>query len=296
VSRVARASGLVLLTAALFSTGGAAVKATDLGAWQVAGLRSAVAAVALLVLVPQSRGWLRPRILAVGVAYAATLITFVHANKLTTAASTIFLQATAPLYILVLGPLLLGEPLRRRDLRVAPLFALGLALFFVGLDPPSQTAPAPRLGNLVATGSGLCYALTLLGLRALGRRRSAGPAGSGPRRDPSLGAVVAGNVIAAAVCIPMGLPMALDAVDLGVVLYLGIFQIGLAYALLTRAVTELGALEVSLLLLLEPVLSPLWAALLVGEVPGALSWVGGALVLGATVLQVLGRREAPASG
>ncbi|HVS16182.1 MAG TPA: DMT family transporter [Thermoanaerobaculia bacterium] len=295
MSRAARASGLVLLTAALFSTGGAAVKATELGAWQVAGLRSAVAAIALLVLLPQSRGWWRPRNLAVGVAYAATLVTFVHANKLTTAASTIFLQATAPLYLMALGPLLLREPLRRRDLRAAPLFALGLVLVFVGLDPPSETAPWPRLGNAIAAASGLCYALTILGLRTLGRRPDP-VAAPGPRRDPSLGAVVAGNGIAAAVCLPVGLPMAPDAVDLGVVLYLGVFQIGLAYALLTRAVTELGALEVSLLLLLEPVLSPVWAALVVGEVPGLLSWVGGALVLGATVLQALGRRDAPASG
>jgi drug/metabolite transporter (DMT)-like permease len=276
------AIGLVLVAAALFSTGGVAVKATALGAWQVAGARSAIAAAALFLLLPEGRRWWRPRNLLVGVAYAATLVTFVHANKLTTAASTIFLQATAPLYLMMLGPLLLKEPLRRRDVQVAPLFALGLALFFVGLEQPSGTAPNPGLGNAIACLSGVCYAVTILGLRAIGRQpRST----EDLRPESSLGAVVAGNVIAAAVCLPLGWPLDPTSVDVVVLVYLGVFQIGLAYALLTRAVSELSALEVSLLLLLEPVLSPVWAALLLGEVPGRLALAGGALVLVATVIQ-----------
>jgi drug/metabolite transporter (DMT)-like permease len=98
------------------------------------------------------------------------------------------------------------------------------------------------------------------------------------------------------VCIPLGWPIDPGPVDVAVVCYLGVFQIGLAYALLTRAVTELHALEVSLLLLLEPLLSPLWAALVVGEVPGALSWAGGVLVLSATVSQSLGRGKPMGAG
>jgi drug/metabolite transporter (DMT)-like permease len=278
---------LVLITAALFSTGGAAVKVTALSGWQVAGARSAIAAVALLLLLPEGRRWWRPRNLLVGVAYAATLVSFVHANKLTTAAAAIFLQATAPLYLMALGPLALEEPLRRRDLQAAPLFALGLALVFFGLEPPSGTAPEPALGNAIAGLSGLCYAVTILGLRWIGRRpRSV----EDPRPESSLGAVVAGNVIAALVCLPLGWPLEPTTVDLAVLIYLGVFQVGLAYVLLTRAVTELPAFEVSLLLLLEPVLSPVWAALAVGEVPGWLVLAGGALVLAATALQA---RQAP---
>src|SRR3954462_1333030 len=100
---------LVLAAAALFSTGGAAIKATSLTAWQVASLRSTVAIAALLVLLPRARRRPTASMLAVGVAYAATLILFVVATKLTTAADAIFLQDTAPLYVLLAAPFLLGE-------------------------------------------------------------------------------------------------------------------------------------------------------------------------------------------
>jgi hypothetical protein len=121
----------LVLAAILFSTGGAAIKATTLTAWQVAGFRSGLAARALFLLLPDSRrGWTW-RTLLVGVAYAATLLLFVVANKLTTSANTIFLQSTSPLYILILGPLLLHERIRSRDVLFMAAVGLGLALFFI---------------------------------------------------------------------------------------------------------------------------------------------------------------------
>ncbi len=110
----------LLGVALLFSTGGAAIKGTDLTNWQVACLRSAVATLALVALLPEARRWpsraVLAKTLAVGAGYAGTMVMFVAANKLTTAANAIFLQATAPLYLLALGPWLLKEPVRRRDL------------------------------------------------------------------------------------------------------------------------------------------------------------------------------------
>ena len=106
----------ILGAALLFSTGGIAIKATTLSAWQVSCFRSGIAAFALWVLVPGWRRWWGPRQLLVGGAYAATMTLFVAANKLTTAANTIFLQGTAPLYVLLLAPWLLREPNRARDL------------------------------------------------------------------------------------------------------------------------------------------------------------------------------------
>jgi drug/metabolite transporter (DMT)-like permease len=108
---------LVLSAALLFSTGGAAIKATALTGWQVASFRSGIAAVVLLLCMPAWRRVWHPRTLAVGAAYAATMILFVLANKLTTATNTIFLQYTAPLYLLLLAPWLLREPVRLSDLR-----------------------------------------------------------------------------------------------------------------------------------------------------------------------------------
>jgi drug/metabolite transporter, DME family len=273
----------ILAAALLFSTGGAAIKACTLTSWQVASFRSGVAALALLLLLPAARrnwSW-RPAV--VGVAYASTVILFVHANKLTTAASTIFLQSTAPIYILLLGPWLLKEPVRGRDLGFVAALAVGMSLFFVGIEPPVRTAPAPLQGNLLAVASGVCWALTVVGLRWTGRVAVGSP-GAGSAAP----AVAMGNLIALAVGLPLALPVSGGTpADWTIIVYLGVFQIGLAYAFLSSAIRHVGALDASLLLLAEPVLSPLWAWLAHGEQPGPWSMAGGALILLATMFKAL---------
>lgn len=264
----------VLAAAALFSSGGALIKAVSLTAWQVASFRSAVAALALLVMLPEARR--RPRVpaLLVGVSYAGTMVLFVLANKLTTAASTIFLQSTAPLYVLLLSPWLLKEKVRGADLFYMAVLGLGLGAFFVGLDPVSATAPNPGLGNVLALLSGVFWALTVMGLRALGRGDS----------DWSPAASLYGNVIAFLGCLPMALPVVSSRpVDWAMVAGLGTFQIALAYVFLIRGLRQVTALEASLLLLLEPVLNPIWAWLVHGERPGSWSLAGGCLILAATL-------------
>src|SRR4029079_4795278 len=142
------------IAAALFSTGGAAIKAAEVTGWQTASLRSGIAAVAILLLTPAARrGW-SPGTVVVGLTYAACLTLFVLATRLTTSANTIFLQSTAPLYLLILSPWLLKEPIRRQDLGFMAAVALGLILFFVSVDGPQATAPDPVRGNLLATVSG----------------------------------------------------------------------------------------------------------------------------------------------
>ncbi|HEU0302286.1 MAG TPA: EamA family transporter [Longimicrobium sp.] len=282
----------ILVAALLFSTGGAAIKATTLSSWQVAGFRSAVAAAAIFLLMPAARrGW-SWHVLPVGVAYAVTLVLFVTATKLTTSANAIFLQATAPLYMLVFGPLLLKEPVRRRDVLLMVPVALGLALFFVGAQSPLHTAPDPRTGDLLGVASGATYALMLVGLRWIGSR--AGGGGS------ALPTVVAGNLIAFLACLPASLPVAgARTADWLAITYLGVFQIGAAYVLLTWGIRHVPVLQASVLLMLEPTLNPVWAWLLHGETPGPWSIAGGALILGATlartVVDARSARTAPAA-
>jgi DME family drug/metabolite transporter len=279
---------LQLLGAALlFSTGGAAIKATTLTSWQVAGFRSAIAAAAVFLLVPAARrGWTW-HVLPVGVAYASTLVLFVTANKLTTSANAIFLQSTAPLYMLIFGPLLLREAVSRRDLAFMAPVALGLGLFFVGSEAPSGTARDPALGNVLAAASGVAWALTLVGLRWLGNRR--GGEGS------ALPTVVAGNLIAFLACLPAALPVVgAGPADWAAVGYLGVFQIGAAYLLLTAGIRHVPALEASVLLMLEPALNPVWAWLVHGERPGSWSIAGGVLILGATLLRTASDARATA--
>jgi len=262
----------VLGAALLFSSGGAAIKAVHLPGWQVACLRSGVAALTLLVLLPRARRLPRRRDLTVAAVYAVTMLLFVLANKLTTAASTIFLQDTSPIYVVLLAPWLLGEPLRRRDLGFLAILAGGLGVFFLGLDPTSATAPNPLRGDLLALLSGLSWAGTVVGLRYLGRAGGS-----------SASAAVWGNVIACLVGFAAALPLAAARpADWAILVYLGTCQIGVAYYFLTRALEVVPALEAALLLLLEPVLNPIWAWLVHGERPSPWSLAGGAVILVAT--------------
>ncbi len=264
---------MILASALLFSTGGAAIKATSLDNWQVAGFRSGVAALALWLFFPTWRRFWQPLTLLVGCAYAATLILYVTANKLTTAANAIFLQSSAPLWVLLLGPWLLGERARRADLGWMVAFLVGMGLFFAGTGSPLASAPDPLLGDLIAVGSGVVWGLTLLGLRKLARD-------DGQRGTSTVGAsVVAGNLIATLVCLPFALPVASSTpTDWIVIAYLGLFQIGLAYVCMMHGVREIRALEVSLLLLLEPVLNACWAWAIHAE--GLGGWaVGGCIVI-----------------
>jgi drug/metabolite transporter (DMT)-like permease len=271
----------VLAAAALFSSGGAAVKAVHLNGWQVACFRSLVAAAVLAVFLPEARRRPTRHVLGVAAVYATTMVLFVLSNKLTTSASAIFLQATAPLHVVLLSPWLLGERVRRADLVFMAVLALGLGCFFVGTDPATAMAPNPLLGNTLAALSGLTWALTVIGLRALGR--AGGGGGRGVNWGPA--AALWGNVLACLFCLAKALPVAGSAADWGTVAYLGAFQVGLAYIFLLRGIGGVRALEASLLLLLEPVLNPVWSWIVHGERPGAWSLAGGAVILTASLVK-----------
>jgi drug/metabolite transporter, DME family len=152
---------LLMAAAFLFSTGGAAIKAITMTPWQIASFRSGIAALSLALFVPDGRRHWRWELAPVGVAYAGTLVFFTLATKLTTSANTIFLQSTAPLYLLLIGPLLLKEPLSRSDLLCLAAVAAGLLLCVGPSQAATATAPNPRLGNLLGAASGLSWALTV---------------------------------------------------------------------------------------------------------------------------------------
>jgi drug/metabolite transporter (DMT)-like permease len=287
----------LLGAAALFSTGGAAIKACSLGGWQVAGLRSAIAVLAFLAFVPAARRLPSARSLAVSACYAACLVMFVLSNKLTTAADAIFLQSAAPLYILGLAPLLLRERTTRRDLLLMLVIAAGIGMFFLderGAGSSAATAPDPWLGRMVALGSGVAWAFVVIGLRALSSRGE-GAADEGPA------SVAWGNALAALACAPFALatPEAREllvgagARDWLVVLWLGVFQIAVAYALVTAALRAVPAFEASVILLVEPVFNPVWAWAVHGEVPTRWAIAGGSVIVAATLaktwLQARGR-------
>jgi drug/metabolite transporter (DMT)-like permease len=269
----------VVAAAALFSTGGLAIKAVTLTPWQVACFRAAVAALALALLAPAARrGW-SWRTAVVALPFAATIILYTLANRATTAANAIFLQDTAPLYVLLLGPFLLGERVARRDLGFVGLVVVGFLLLFAGAPAATATAPDPARGDLLATVAGVTWALTLMGLRWLA-------SGAGAEGNVAVTGALAGNALAAVVAAAFAFPVGEVApLDWVLVAWMGVFQIACAYLLLGAAMPRLPAFEVSLLLLVEPVLTPAWAWILLGEPTGSLAIAGGAAIVGATILR-----------
>jgi DME family drug/metabolite transporter len=275
----------LLVTAALFASGGALLKACEFPALQRAGLRAALAAVAIFVLLPEARRWPNARVLRVVPAYFGATCLFVVANALTTAANAIFLQSAAPLWLVLLAPWLLHERPSRRDLATLLGVGAGMTLFFVAPARAVPTAPDPRLGDWVAVASGVSYALLLIGMRWLARANA----------GEQSAAIAWGNVLtfpAAFALMPLfgQQPIVGTAQDWVVIAVLGFLQVGLAYAILVRAIPHVPALRASLIMMIEPVLNSVVAWLVHGEAPHWLAGCGGALIVGTVLLTALPAR------
>jgi len=266
----------------LFSSGGVAIKLTSLTSWQVAGFRAGIAALALLLLLPSARRHVTGRAWLIGCAYAAMVVLFVTANKLTTAASTIFLQATSPLYVSLLATVLLRERQGREDRFAMAVMAIGLVVSFLSVDAPATMSPQPLLGNILATLSGLAWALTIIGLRWIT---------TGEKHYAALPTIVAGNIVAFVICLPFAIPTNPKAIDLAILVYLGVVQVAVGHALFVSAIPFVPAFDAALILLIEPALNPLWVWLTLDERPGFGAIAGGILILAATASKVLQTRS-----
>nr|MBA2734423.1 EamA family transporter [Acidobacteriota bacterium] len=144
---------LVLAAALLWSTGGLFIKWTQLSAFELTFGRSLLAALVVAYFTRHEGFRLNAMTVLTSLLYAALLLLFVIATKLTTAANAIFLQYTAPIYVLILEPLFYKEKFRRVDLITVAVCIAGMSLFFVGKLRPQDVS-----GNLTALASGLCFA------------------------------------------------------------------------------------------------------------------------------------------
>jgi len=261
----------VALAALLWSSSGLFIKVLPLGALQIAFVRSLVAALTIAAVVKGRGGrpFPRPDALSLGcaVAYAGVLVLFVAATKLTTAANAIFLQFSAPIYLVFLEPWVTGRHVQRRDLVAVALCLSAMGLFFVG-----RLGAGTLSGNLLGVASGLCLALFSLTLKLQRERR--------PEADP-IGAIILGNLLVATLCAPFALPGFNPSLpQLGILLYLGVFQIGLAYLLFNAGMRHLTATAAVVTGTLEAVLNPVWVFLGIGERPSAWALLGGLMILG----------------
>lgn len=251
----------LLLASILWSLGGLLIKLVHWNPIAIAGMRSAITALVLLIYLRRPHFHWSPAQVGGAVAYACTVILFVLANKLTTAANAIFLQYSSPIYVALFGAWFLGEPTRRGDWLTIAAVLGGMALFF--LDDLSRGG---WWGNICAMLSAISFAWVVLFLR---KQKDGSPFES----------VLLGNLIAALLGTPFMFEAMPDARSwLGLIL-LGIFQLGLAYIFFTAAIKHVTALEAALIPVLEPLLNPLWVILFVGEMPSGWACAGGLLVL-----------------
>src|SRR5881394_3452469 len=266
---------LVLGAAILWSTGGLFIKATQLSAFELSFGRSLLAAITIAILT-RGEGFGINKITAItSILYAALLILFVAATKLTTAANAIFLQYTAPVYVLILEPLFYKEKFRLRDLATVAACVAGMSLFFVGKLRPEDVS-----GNLLALASGVCFALFFLLMRH-----------SKARDVNRASATIYGNLIACVICAPAffgAMRRGISAVDFACIAYLGIVQLGLAYLLFTSAMARgVRSIDASIIGYVEPVLNPLWVFLVIGERPSGWALIGGAIIIASVIVHLL---------
>ena len=261
-----RRKGLLYIVAAalLWSTGGIGIKGVADAPMKVSFYRSVFAALTLFLLFRKDlRVRWSPSFLAAIVSYGACLTSFVVATKWTTAANAIFLQYAGVVWVLLFAPLVVKEPMRRRDVIAIVVAMAGMALFFVGKFEARGMA-----GNGMALLSSVFFAALILSLRR--------------EHGSSRAAVTWGNVFIALALLPfVAGDLALTPKSFGGLLFLGVFQIGLAYAAFVQGLKHITATEASLTGMLEPVANPIWVLLFLGERPSWFAVAGAIVVLAA---------------
>ncbi len=254
----------IVVAALLWSTGGIGIKGVADPALKVTFYRSVFAAFTLFILFRRDlRVRCSPAFIAAIVSYGACLTSFVVATKWTTAANAIFLQYAGVVWVLLFSPIVLREPMRRRDVIAIVVAMGGMALFFVGKFEARGMA-----GNAMALLSSVFFAALILSLRR--------------EHGSSRAAVTWGNVFIAFALIPaVAGDWAVTPKSFGALAFLGVFQIGLAYAAFVQGLKHVTATEASLTGMLEPVANPVWVLLFLGEKPSAFAIAGAVIVLAA---------------
>ena len=252
----------ILAAAILWSTGGVFIKLISLNTYQLSFFRSTFAALVFLILFRKVVVYANGFALLNAFFYVVVLIFFVLATKLTTAANAIFLQYTAPIYVLIFEPIINKTKFEKINIITIIICFLGMILFFMG-----ELSPGHLEGNLAALLSGVAFAAFFLGMRK-------------NKSEYQFSSIFYGNIFIALICIPSLFSInALVINDLWMVAYLGIFQIGIAYAIFSYGLKRVYAIEASIIGMIEPVLNPVWVFFGYGEVPSFMAIIGGVIIV-----------------
>jgi drug/metabolite transporter (DMT)-like permease len=264
-----RAIVMQLSAAILWSFGGLLIKLVDLNPIAIAGIRSLIAAVVVLMVLKRPSFKFTLNKVAGAISYTSLVILFISSTKATTAANSILLQYTSPIYIAIFGGWLLKEKARVKDWITILFVIVGMILFFM-----DDLGGGSLRGNALAVLSGIALAFNTIFMR---REKDADP----------LENVFWGSVLTAIVAIPFMFQRVPSTQSWLGLLLLGVFQIGLSYILYSRAIKSITALESTFISLVEPLLNPLWVFLTIGELPGKFAIIGGVVVLASVTLSCL---------
>lgn len=261
---------LIAITAALWSVGGLFIKSVNLSPLAIAGSRSLIAGAVLALYIRKFQFKFGVAQIGAAICFALTVIMFVTATKLTTAANAILLQYTAPIYAAILSGPLLGEKIRRRDWITLAVVVIGMLLFFI-----EEVEVKYFWGNIIALLSGVSFAGIAIFLR-MGKDSSP--------FEPLL----MGHALTALVGLPFlfsgPTPTSTDAIYL---ILLGTIQLGIPYILYAIAIRHISAMEATLIPVIEPILNPIWVLLFFGEAPSKFAFAGGLVVLTAVLIHSL---------
>jgi len=256
-----QAIGFLVVTAILWSSAGLLIKMISWNPIAIAGMRSAIATLVLLVFLRRPHLTWSSAQIGGALAYTVTVILFVLANKLTTAANAILLQYTSPIFVALFGAWFLGERATRLDWTTIFVVMGGMVLFFL-----DDLTTGGLWGNVCAIASGVTFACFVLFMRK-------------QKNDSPLESVFLGNILTALI----GFPFMFEAVPsasswVGLILA-GVIQLGLSQVLYAAAIKHVAALEAILIAVIEPILNPIWVLLVMGEAPGPWASLGGFIVL-----------------
>lgn len=265
-----RGMAAVVVASVLWSTGGLFIKLLPFSAFTILFYRSLCAALVFgavyrdNVLKVNRLSWLASGF------YALLLISFVSATKLTTAANAIFLQYTAPVYVLLAEPLLFRLKLQRVNVITIIACIAGMALFF-----SDNLQGGGGWGNVIALASGVFLAGLLLSQRL-------------NHQSHYTAAIFWGNILVMIAGFGSFTASAMPTPNQAAMLaFLGFVQIGLGYLLFTYGLKHTLAIESALIAMIEPVLNPIWVWLGYGEQPSVQAICGGLIIITALSIRIV---------
>jgi len=261
---------MTILAAILWSTGGLFIKLLSLDAFTILFYRSFYAAVIFLIVFRKALFRFNKLSFISVLFYAPLLIAFVTSTKLTTAANAIFLQYTAPAFVLLFEPYFVRTKLTKINIFTVIVCFAGMCLFFV--DQFSR--PDNWLGISIAFINGLILAAFLITQKM-----------NKPEFQP--GAVFWGNIAVCVITLPWfwknGFPTMQEN---NYLMILGFGQLGLGFILFLYGQKYLPAIECSLISMLEPLLNPVWVLIGYGENPGYWALCGGLTIIAALIFRL----------